>query len=45
MENISKNAEANTVSTVHQLDPTKYVRITEKPVDRLDRRLGHGGKL
>lgn len=64
MENISKNAEANTVSAVHQLDPTKYVRITEKPgaklkvlfvgldnpsyaapVDRLDRRLGHGGKL
>ena len=35
MENISKNAEANTVSAVHQLDPTKYVRITEKPGAKL----------
>ena len=35
MENISKNAEANTVSAIHQLDPTKYVRITEKPGAKL----------
>lgn len=35
MENISKNAAANTVSAVHQLDPTKYVRITEKPGAKL----------
>ena len=35
MENISKNAAANTVSAVHQLDPSKYVRITEKPGAKL----------
>lgn len=35
MENISKNAAANTVPAAGQLDPNQYVRIYEKPLSKL----------